>query len=404
VPDPGEAISLEVTLHNYGTQTASNITAALSCSDPLITITQGYTTFPDLAPGESGAGIQEYGLLIGSNYPPNQHVTAELLITATGGYENTCSISFQVTPPIYEVTGPDAYGYQAFDPNDYPEFPVYDWVEISTDSGGLGTRVPFTINDQTFIYGLPFTFGYYGTNFNRYTIAANGWIGMGEILEDCSVNYFIPSSGGPPAVIAPYWRDLAPVNPTSGGVWYWYDRTNHRLIVEYNHMEEATLYGVHETFQVILEDPAYNPQSLGDGRIRFQYKEMSNNAQTYGTIGIEDSTETIGLQYFYNAVYQANATPVTDEFVILIIPPEDPTAMKEQQEILIFQLPIASLVTLEVFDINGRRVEGNLTSALHYPPGYHSIRFDGSALASGIYIYRLTAGEFTASGKMVLMK
>ena len=40
----------------------------------------------------------------------------------------------------------------------------------------------------------------------------------------------------------------------------------------------------------------------------------------------------------------------------------------------------------------------------YYPPGTHHITFDGSGLCSGIYIYRLTAGDFTGSGKMILMK
>ncbi|TKJ42556.1 hypothetical protein CEE37_02380 [candidate division LCP-89 bacterium B3_LCP] len=39
-----------------------------------------------------------------------------------------------------------------------------------------------------------------------------------------------------------------------------------------------------------------------------------------------------------------------------------------------------------------------------YPPGIHQISFDGSGLVSGIYIYRLTAGDFSTRGKMVLLK
>ncbi|TKJ40725.1 hypothetical protein CEE37_07110 [candidate division LCP-89 bacterium B3_LCP] len=90
--------------------------------------------------------------------------------------------------------------------------------------------------------------------------------------------------------------------------------------------------------------------------------------------------------------------------------PFNPTA------VISFQLPVTSLVKLEVFDITGRNVGATLcgrpVSGSHrglplqdwYPPGTHRISFDGSGLASGIYIYRLTAGKFSASGKMVLMK
>jgi len=36
--------------------------------------------------------------------------------------------------------------------------------------------------------------------------------------------------------------------------------------------------------------------------------------------------------------------------------------------------------------------------------GTHEVTFDGSNLASGVYLYMLTAGEYHAAGKMVLLK
>jgi hypothetical protein len=69
-----------------------------------------------------------------------------------------------------------------------------------------------------------------------------------------------------------------------------------------------------------------------------------------------------------------------------------------------FQLPVASEVTLTVFDINGRHVEEDLMSTRHFNPGIHSITFDGTDLPSGIYIYRLNACNFKTSGKLVLLK
>ncbi|MCX6638898.1 MAG: T9SS type A sorting domain-containing protein [bacterium] len=67
-----------------------------------------------------------------------------------------------------------------------------------------------------------------------------------------------------------------------------------------------------------------------------------------------------------------------------------------------FDLSQAAQVTLEVFDVNGRVV-----GVQHVEPlqaGSHEIQFDGSGLPSGVYIYRLTAGATSASGKMVLLK
>jgi hypothetical protein len=80
-----------------------------------------------------------------------------------------------------------------------------------------------------------------------------------------------------------------------------------------------------------------------------------------------------------------------------------------------FQLPVAGWVNLDVFDVRGRNVgfgESDLQTTGFYLPGTHQITFDGTGLASGIYIYQLTFNRPSGSGsipsilngKMVLMK
>ena len=67
-----------------------------------------------------------------------------------------------------------------------------------------------------------------------------------------------------------------------------------------------------------------------------------------------------------------------------------------------FTLPETGKVNLSVFDISGRLV-ATLADGWR-DAGTHEVTFDGSDLASGIYAYRLEAGEYMASGKMVLVK
>lgn len=68
-----------------------------------------------------------------------------------------------------------------------------------------------------------------------------------------------------------------------------------------------------------------------------------------------------------------------------------------------FGIPVDSKVTLEVYNIIGERVytiyDNQIMSA-----GFHEVRFDGTKLSSGAYIYRIQAGEFTSSKKFILMK
>jgi endonuclease I len=61
-----------------------------------------------------------------------------------------------------------------------------------------------------------------------------------------------------------------------------------------------------------------------------------------------------------------------------------------------------NITLLKVYDVLGREVEELVNERLM--PGEHSVRFDGSALAGGVYLYRLTHGTFVQTEKMVLQK
>ncbi len=70
--------------------------------------------------------------------------------------------------------------------------------------------------------------------------------------------------------------------------------------------------------------------------------------------------------------------------------------------IIRYQLPNAGHVTLKVYDILGREVATLVDGVKEV--GSYSVTFDGEKLASGVYISRLTAGNYTKTMKMVLMK
>jgi photosystem II stability/assembly factor-like uncharacterized protein len=67
-----------------------------------------------------------------------------------------------------------------------------------------------------------------------------------------------------------------------------------------------------------------------------------------------------------------------------------------------YQLPANSHVTLKVYNVLGKEVATLVNE--DRKAGYHDVTFDASQLASGMYVYRLTAGGFTASKKSLLLK
>lgn len=67
-----------------------------------------------------------------------------------------------------------------------------------------------------------------------------------------------------------------------------------------------------------------------------------------------------------------------------------------------YQLPKAEFVTVKIFDTIGNEVKTIVKEIK--PAGVHEVNFDASQLSSGIYLYRIDAGTFHQSKKMLLVK
>jgi len=59
-------------------------------------------------------------------------------------------------------------------------------------------------------------------------------------------------------------------------------------------------------------------------------------------------------------------------------------------------------VVLEVYDVLGREVRTLVNEDL--PPGSYEVTWDATGMPSGVYLYKLTAGSFTQTRKMILMR
>ena len=67
-----------------------------------------------------------------------------------------------------------------------------------------------------------------------------------------------------------------------------------------------------------------------------------------------------------------------------------------------YQLPVRSNVRLTVYNILGKEIATLVSKVME--PGYYSVRFDASALSSGLYFYRLQSDKYTEVKKMMLIK
>jgi flagellar hook assembly protein FlgD len=67
-----------------------------------------------------------------------------------------------------------------------------------------------------------------------------------------------------------------------------------------------------------------------------------------------------------------------------------------------YQLPIACEVELSIYNLLGQKVVTLINE--RQKAGYHRIEWDASGFASGIYCYKIEAGEFQDVKKMILIR
>ncbi|MCX6157435.1 MAG: T9SS type A sorting domain-containing protein [Ignavibacteriae bacterium] len=98
-------------------------------------------------------------------------------------------------------------------------------------------------------------------------------------------------------------------------------------------------------------------------------------------IGIQNISSEIPLKYSLSQNYPNPFNPTTN---------------------LKFDVPRAGDVKIVVYDLMGREVQTLVNESLK--PGTYEISFDGSLLNSGVYFYMITAGNYSESKRMLLIK
>ncbi len=196
-----------------------------------------------------------------------------------------------------------------------------------------------------------------------------------------------------------------------GDVYYWTNSAKDTLVVEwyqagdFNSATDTTL-----TFEVIL--------AKADSSVGIMFKDVGNTGTDMtAKVGVQ-AADTVGVSYWLGG-YPPGNTPAPNTGVIF--KHSGPTAVGPGQAgpmafalsqnypnpfnpatKIAYSLPHQMKATLRVFNILGQEVATLVNEVQN--AGQHTVSFDASHLASGVYLYRLQAGEFTSTYKMILMK
>lgn len=354
-----------------------------------------------------------YEMRIGA-LPWNTHIQE---VTVEAGMPN---LQIALTPsPRALPTGPDARGYYLYDNFDAPDFveAQYNWIEINPNAGGLpGVNLNLGA-DNTVVRTLPFTFQFYGAVYSQIAVSANGFVMLGGGSSNEWLEYPIPNTALPNGFLAPFYDDWEPQR--GGGVWYYTDAANARVIVEWYQVPHYDL-GV-ATFQVIIYNPATLVGPNNDGVAKYQYAAM--NGRFEGIVGIENPAGTDGVQYRFQLMDDEHASPIESGRAILVStdPTLDvervPAAVLPQEFVLLpnypnpfnpvtvfaWTVPHTAAVKLTLFDVLGREAAVVFEGVLQ--AGEHRAAFDASALSSGVYFARFEAQHrVIAARKIMLLK
>ncbi|WP_018353576.1 PQQ-dependent sugar dehydrogenase [Longispora albida] len=185
----------------------------------------------------------------------------------------------------------DGFGYTCHDA-------TRPFVAGSTVTGLTG-------DDRTQAVSLPFTFPFYGQAYTTATVDTNGVLSFGPgTAATAPGNVPLPAATAPNAAVYPFWRDLG--LDTASAVLT--TSSASAFTVEWRN---AYIYGYRShriNFSVTL-----HPN--GDVLVGYQYLDARATEQGGGsTVGIENETGTVGLQYSHNE------QTLRDETSILFVP------------------------------------------------------------------------------------
>jgi hypothetical protein len=428
--DPGETADLIVTLANTGYGNGYDVYGVLRSSDAQLQVMDSVGNFGLIEHDTTGFNpTDRFTVRASSSSSPGTTVTCSLKVYAEGVYMNTVGFNliigeFRPIDPIPDGPRTPAR-YWAYDNIDtlYAERPVYNWVEIKN----IGTRLSYNQNDQ--VRNVPLanfgTLKFFGQNYNSISISVDGWIACGNDTNHAYSNMPLPSSSAQPAMICANWDDLYHSNSGIGGVYWYYNSANGTLIVEWDSLYYYAATTTRDKFEVIFYDSTYTTPT-GDNIFLVQY--MTANLTNSSTIGIQDETRAIGLQYLYNGTYHpaaggliagraikyTTASPITgiaDDYTVnsikkVVLYQNRPNPFTNHT-LINYNVTKLGKVSIGIYDATGRLIKTLVNGTQNI--GSYTLQWNGrdeknNQVAQGIYFCRLKTDNSNSIRKMTLVK
>jgi hypothetical protein len=352
------------------------------------------------------------------------------------------SINFEARPR-YNATGagldPGTSGVWAFgNSGDYSIGSISD-----SYTGMISISVNFINNTGQTITNLTFEWNYeqwrYVTNKSEFSIFGTGELAGNSIINNQTISGFIPSTKGTNGIVTITHKsiNLNPVkilNGTSFGLqWNLIGYGSQGISIDDFQLTgpsplpvELTSFSVsiigysvklnwatatevnNYGFEILRQAHTSTTLSV-TGWEKIGFVNGNGNSNSPKSYGFDDKSVASGKysyrlkqidndgQFEYSKEIEVDlGTPKNFELNQNYPNPFNPAT------VIKYQLPSSSFVTLKIYDTIGNEVATLVNE--QKDSGDYEVKFDGSSLASGMYIYQLNAGEFVITKKMILLR
>jgi len=364
-----------------------------------VAMTGGLPTWTGSIPGLS-SGLVEYYVLL----------------------EDNLGLTTESVHEVYRVVDLNRTGYMT----DYNA--TFSWIDIS----GTGTAIPnaayfaadgVTNNDDDGTAGpfdLGADFNIFGSTGRYAWVGVNGAIALSMTPDDTIhvnsngsyTNWEMPNAAMPSNFISAFWNDLY----LGGGLGtVYYQDLGTMFVIQYEGIGNFNDPNDQSTFEIILD------HTNADHIVYFQYEDVGGfGLETTAMSGLQGETSSLPWLLVCNGGAPEETAPSNGKAITMTnvgttgvrpvggdIPTEFalfanyPNPFNPTTNIK-YSIPATSRVVMKIFDALGREVatvvNGDQTA------GTYVATFDASNLANGMYFYRLQAGNFSETKKMILLK
>ena len=196
------------------------------------------------------------------------------------------------------------------------------------------------------------------------------------------------------------WKNIATIQEQNGIYIYKFTKQGTPVWVAWNDSNitrTITISGISSNRVRTTEAvPKYESgKEVGDYTTAFQTDTL---VVTNGTVALTLGQRPVFVEPFTVTSVEEESENIPQEFLLYQNYPNpfNPTTTIK------FQVPSFRFVSLKIFDVLGREVATLVNGELN--AGEHTVQFNAKHLPSGVYFYRLSAGSYSESKKMLITK